>query len=79
MLMCFVERLTVEASCDEVRKSGAFEDILVRAMYRVIDGLAGSLSLRDLVIELSELVLSEPLPVVDRDGVWSRECLLLRE
>jgi hypothetical protein len=33
-----------------------------------IDGLAGGLGLGDLVVELGELVPSEPLPVVERDG-----------
>jgi hypothetical protein len=64
-----LERLAVEAGGDDAGEVGALEDVFVRAAQCVIDGLAGGLGFGDLVIELGELVPSEPLPVVERDGV----------
>ena len=68
MRVGLAEGLTAEASGDDAGKGRAFEDVFVRAMQRVIDGLAGGLGLGYLVIEFSELVPSEPLPVVHHDG-----------
>jgi hypothetical protein len=79
MLMGFGERLASEPGGDDAGEVGALQDVFVGAAQGVLDGLAGSLGLGDLLIELHEFALHKPPPVVERDGRRGHEGLLLGE
>jgi hypothetical protein len=48
-----VEWLAGEAGGDDAGEVGAFDDVVMRAAQRVLDGLAGGLGVGDLVVELA--------------------------
>src|SRR6266540_2287566 len=75
----FGERLAGETCGDDAGEVGTFHDVLMWAAQRVLDGLAGGLGFDDLLVELGELALREPPPVVERDSARGHERLLLGE